>query len=256
MKLTAYPRPPASVEKQAAWWRINRRTALRLRDKGLDLRDVPAVLAWLDSQNQKKVAHGMMEKATELRGGNTAEAEIEVSKIPGQSDPDWADFDAQVRTEDPKDAMAKIAKARDWAYFKFEKVSKLGDRRAEKHYSDLLAKMEATLHDMQLRAKRLGIDAGDLYPRAEHERVIAAWAYHAMRCVDGGLAALCRKAVGLPSAEAARVLLEPFLLSAAYWEPFQHAAKIATGNAMPAWFAAKMADAVDDFVEEKKTSHE
>ncbi len=120
-------------------------------------------------------------------------------------------------------------------------------------FATLLQRFEGVIHDAALRAARLKLDTGDLFPRSEIERVVAAWCYHAMRCVDGAMEATCRRLVGVQSYDAARRILEPVLLDAAYVEPFKRAVTVATGNQMPAWFVETMIDSVGNFIENGET---
>ena len=237
--------PPPDMQGQAAWWRINRRTALRWRNQGVPLHSREMTLAWWDKQDQSKLPQGFNARCEELRGNQKRD-------LPGESDRDWAEFEAQARTDDPKEAMAKISRARDWAYFKLEKAAKLDDNKGQKFYSDLLAKMESTLHDAQLRAKKMGLDEGELIPRPEIERIIWAQAFWLMRSSSKHLDAISVKlAAKFPSVEAkdVRDVLEPELLSDRFLIPYARASKIASGVTIPDWLVSEMRKACGDFLE-------
>ena len=164
----------------------------------------------------------------------------------------WLQFLAETEKDagpDHTKAMASLAKPRDFAAWMFERAAKDGDREGQRFYSALLARFEGVIHDYQLRAQKLKLDTGELYPRSDFEQIISAWTYWTMRCVDNALSALCRKVVGVPSAEEARQIIEPFLLSEKYVEPFKHAVTVATGMQLPAWFTAKLVDSIDDYIE-------
>jgi hypothetical protein len=238
--------PPSGVEACAAWWRVNRKTFLRHRDKGLDWMNVEAVMAWFEEVEDHLRPAGLVAKIAELKGEPEPK---ESSAIPGESDPDWAAFNAQVRTEDPKDAMAKIAKARDWAFFKFELASKNQDKKLEKHYGDMLAKMEGVLHDAQLRAKKLGVDSGDLFPREQIERDDAALAAALFRSIDTAMPGLCRELLGINHPEAIRAKLEPVLLDVAFLRPMAEAVRLASDQSLPAWRVENFMQSAATYIE-------
>jgi len=248
------------VNERAAQLGVNPKTVWRWHKKGVPIYDLVALQEW--AVRQRKLPVGFLARVADLRAGKAdspaGEAETGRSEPPaGESSKDWEEFLAQAGSKtgdesDSKASMVALARARDFAAFMFEKAAKADAKAVMKFYSDLIAKMEGVIHDAQLRAKRLGIDAGELYPRAEHERVISAWTYHAMRCIDRALPALCRKCIGLESASALRAVLEPALLREAYYEPFQHAMTTATGNTMPEWFVETLTESVANFVTEEK----
>lgn len=241
-------------------FRVNPRTVWKWRKDGVPMHDLAALQAW--ALKQRKLPAGFLARLADLRAGKADDAPEKGTDAPpaGESSKDWEAFLAQAganaasagSADDSKASMVALARARDFAAFMFEKSAKEDAKADMKFYSDLLAKMEGIIHDALIRAKRLGIDSGELYPRAEHERIISAWAYHAMRAIDKALPALCRKCIGAESAEAVRQVLEPALLSAAYFEPFQHAVNSATGNKMPDWFAAAIKESVVNFISEEK----
>lgn len=246
--------PPTELDEQATYWRVNPKTLWRWRQKDVPLHDLAALQDW--AVRQRKLPVGFLARLADLRGDRGKETAKDEPPA-GESAKDWEEFLAQAGTRqgdesDSKASMVALTRARDFAAFMFEKSAKANGKADMKFYTDLIAKMEGVIHDAQLRAKRLGIDSGELYPRAEHERVVTAWAYHAMRCIDKALPALCRKCIGLESAAAAREVLEPALLSEAYVVPFAHAVTVATGNKMPEWFAEAMTSAVANFVSKEK----
>jgi hypothetical protein len=225
-------------------YRCGERTIKRYAAKGAPLGDDAAMAEW--AKGQSNLPGGLLEWCDEYKRKNTAG-----DRAP-ETQSDWDEFQKIARSDDPKDAMAKIAKARDFAAFMFEKASRADNRKDQKHFSDLLAKMEACLHDAQLRAKKLGVDSGELLPRPEVERVIFAMAFWLMRSADQHLDSLTARlralAPGLDG-EPIRSVLEGELLSDRFLVPFAQAAKIQNGVALPEWVVAKMREACGDFLE-------
>jgi hypothetical protein len=235
--------PPRDVAGQAAWWCLNQRQSLRYRNDGVPLHSRDLTLKW--AEGREKLPQGFARRCEELRAGLKKE-------IPGAADKDWAEFELMIRSESPQEAMTKITKARDWAYFKLEKAAKANDKKGEKFYGDLLGKMEAILHDAILRAKRLGIDSGELLPRPEVERILWALAFWLLRSADQHQDALTTKLTALSPGLAAgpvRAILDPELLSTRFLTPFAYAAKLQSGVGLPAWVVAKMREAAGDFLE-------
>jgi hypothetical protein len=201
-------------------------------------------LKWADGR--ERLPQGFAERCEELK------EKAKGVGIPATAAEDWSEFELLIRTESPQEAMVKITKARDWAYFKLEKAAKADDKKGVKFYGDLLGKMEAILHDAILRAKRLGLDSGELLPRPEIERILWALAYWILRSTDQHLDAISAKltklSAGLDDARV-RAVLEPELLSQRFLGPFAQAAKLQNGVGLPQWVVAKMRESAGDFLE-------
>ncbi len=229
----------------ATKYRAGERTIKRWAAKGAPLNDESAMVEWAKAQTN--LPNGFLEWLDERKQPTGPDAD----------DPDWTEFEKIVRSEDPKGAMEKIARARDFASFKFEKAAKANNRKDQKHFADLLGKMESCLHDAQLRAKKLGIDAGELLPRPEVERLVWAIMYWLLRSTDNHLDALTTKlqalSPGLP-AEAVRGILDAELISARCLIPFARASKIRSGVSVPDWVVQKMRVTAGDFIENGEAS--
>jgi hypothetical protein len=119
-------------------------------------------------------------------------------------------------------------------------------------YRQELTTFEGLLHDALLRAKKLNLDAGDLLPRAEVERILFALGFWLMRCVDRHLDTLTARlqllAPDLP-AEPVRTVLEAELLTVRFLEPLAKAAKINAGVSLPDWLLAKLRQTCGDYLE-------
>jgi hypothetical protein len=239
-------KPPEAQADLAAFYRTGIKNIQRYRSKGAPMHDPQAFRVWF--ADQPACPQALAARLDELCG----EPAPGTDPASGQ---DWEEFEKQARTEDPGDAMAKISKVRDWAFFQFERASKAKRKKEEKFYSDLLAKMEGTLHDAQLRAKKLGLETGDLVRRDELERPARFLAYHLLRCADSALAKLA-KAIAerdpkLPpvTAQEVKALGEPLLLSALVFEPIERAMTGDNGAAPPAWLVAALKAGRDEVVE-------
>lgn len=238
--------PPQTVKGLAEFYHTNERNIVRYRAKAAPLDDPMKFREWISAQ--ASAPEGLLTRLDELAGGPGENKQ-------GNGDRDWEEFEKQVRTEDPNDAMAKISKVRDWAFFQFERASKAKKKKEEKFYSDLLAKMEGTLHDAQLRAKKLGIETGDLVPRESLERPAKFLAYHLLRCADAALNQLAKQITerepGLPpiTAKEIRAMGEPILLTALVFQPMTRAMEGDNGAAPPEWLIAALKAGLDEVVE-------
>lgn len=154
-----------------------------------------------------------------------------------------------------QDALADLRKKRAYWLLVLDRATARADEHAINFASDKFTTYARELHKAELLAQRQGLELGDVLPRAAHERLIRAHVHHALRCLDRALPALCRRALNLSFPEEVRALLEPALLSAAFFEPIAQAAALATGQALPAWVPACYADTIDAYLESGRDLH-
>jgi hypothetical protein len=251
----AKKKPPKSTGGLAVHWRVGEATIKRWRTKGAPLTSDEEMAAWFATQNS--VPPVALARAKELATGATA-----AGGPPANSDAEWKAFVEQSKldaTDTPKQSLASITRARDFAAFRFMEAAKTNNRSDMKFYADLLSTFDGVVHDAQLRAKKLGIDQGELLPRPEVERIVFALGYWLMRAADLQLDALTGRLKALApglAAEAVRGVLEPELLSMRFLEPFARAAKIQSGVSLPEWFVAKMRETAGDYLENGEKSFE
>ena len=118
-----------------------------------------------------------------------------------------------------------------------------------------MAKMEGTLHDAQLRAKKLGIDSGDLVRRDELERPAKFLGYHLLRCADAALGQLAKllteRDPSLPPLTVGEVreMGEPLLLTALVLQPIAKAMEGDNGAAPPRWLVEAMKAGMEEVIE-------
>ncbi len=172
---------------------------------------------------------------------------------PGMNQAEWSAFLEKTKQQAdaaPKESLANIKAARDIAAVRFMEAAQKENRPDMKLYADLLSRFDGV--DAELRAKKLGIDQGELLPRAECERMIFALGYWSLRATDLSLDSLMGQlklvAPGLDG-EHVRKILERELLSARFLEPFARASKIRNGVGLPDWFVAKMRTTCGDYLE-------
>jgi hypothetical protein len=217
------------------------------RRAGAPISDDAPLRDWLVSVG-KRVPDALLRRINEA-------GEKEDPAAPKSDPAAWEEFLKQAGAkldDNPKAALGELTRARGFASFMWERAAKAGNRSEVKFWADQLAKFEGVLHDAQLRAKKLGIDSGDLLPKAEVERIAWALAFWLMRSTDQHLDALTSKLSKLfPGAapEDIRRALEPELLTDRWLVPFAKAAKIQAGTTVPDWLVSKMREATGDFIE-------
>lgn len=235
-----------SVEEQAAFWRINRRTLLNWRDDGAPLGDYDGMVEWASKRDPSKLPKGFVAK---LRDDG-----VEGGGMLGMSDPDWDEFEEQMRNEDPKVGMERIEKACAWVSFKFQKASQANDRKLETHYAKLVATLESVKHDALLRAKKLGIDSGELLKREDVEKWAHSLGFWLLRGADAALADVTPKLVsaaahGKLDRDAALQILEPAFISSIVVGPLQRSTTTNAANAVPDMLAESITAGLQSVVE-------
>jgi hypothetical protein len=228
-----------TTKELAERWGIEDRQAQRHRKDGVPLDNDADMVRWytsLPTDSQRKLTPEFSRRIHEVG------AKLRV--MPGTG--------AEWEADTPKESLADIKEARDFAAFRFKLAAKANDRLDMKAFADLLSTFEGVVHDAELRAKKLGLDAGELLPRPEIERILWALAYWLLRSTDQHLDAISAKltklSAGLDDARV-RAVLEPELLSQRFLGPFAQASKLQNGVGLPAWVVAKMREAAGDFLE-------
>lgn len=245
------PPVPDSVKEQAEYYCTNERNIVRYRAKAAPLKDPHKFREWI--LKQSSAPQGLIYRLDDLLGSDAA-------YIPGQSDPDWDEFEKSLLGEDPKQGMERLEKACAWVSFKFEKATQASDRDSEKHYANLIAKLEAVKHDAQLRAKKLGIDNAELIKRDEVERVLSVMGVWLIRGVNDSLRHLTpafatAQATGQLNRDTIKRLLDDEFLTDRVRVPLQRAVSEASAVGLPQWAADAIFRGMDDVLEpEQKTA--
>lgn len=240
--------PKPSKQKRAAELGVTVRTLdSRIRDfPAVDFFDNDAVIAW--AGGQLRLTDKCRSAIDRLGGKGAGPIGLPTDKATAQH---WLRFTAEqdkTAGANPGKAMAALTEARDFSAFMFKTAAETGDQGGQRFYAALLQRLEGCLHDAQIRAQRLGLDTAQLYPRSDMEHLIAAWCYWGNICTLETIEGVCRKLIGRQSYNEVRDILEPYLLTEKFIEPFKHALTVATGMQLPAWFTAKLIDSVDDFI--------
>jgi hypothetical protein len=253
---TARPKPAASparsvnhTRERAEFWRVDIRTMQRLKARRppVPVDDVEAMIVWysrLPADAQNKLTATFRSRILELRNGSS-----------NYADPDFVEFEANYKADsDPTASLQVFQKQRAYWAFKLTRAQQHHDEAAIDFATKQLIRFESAIHDAQLRAQRLGIDQGDLLPRAEHERISRAVAYWLMRGLDSAALEISARvstatAAGPITPEELHQYLEPILLRHCFLTPLTRATQVAAATTLPAWVVAAYREAVDDSLE-------
>lgn len=246
-------RPPKSIGGLAVHWRVGEATIKRWRAKGAPLHDDRAAAQWVLSQRNMTPAAAA--RARQLMGDAPADTPGASPPTPRYTQSEWDALVKQAELEadrNPQASLVSLKRASAVARFLYERAAMADNRADMKFYREELMTFEGLLHDALLRAKKLNLDAGELLPRAEVERIIFALGFWLMRCVDLQLDVLTSRLRTLSAelpAEPVRTVLEAELLNLRVLEPMARAAKIAAGVSLPEWVVAKMRQTCGDYLE-------
>lgn len=247
-------------------WRVTLRTVQRWRLAALRRAmpspdDVPAMLRWELTPGAKPPA--FRRRCAELRLAQARALADPTLPAPTSPPPssesnhaelqaDWVEFQRQHPTHTSKAQAAQIQtleRELEFATFALGRARDRGDDYAQKKFSDDVIKFSRAVKEQKLLADRLGLESGELIPRATCETYLRAHAYWTMRATDLALDALAARLINLSFPEEARTILEAELLSVRFVQAYAHATRVAARNALPPWAVHCIRDTVDDFIE-------
>lgn len=247
------PHEGSTVPELAVFWGVQGRVMYKLleRDPPAPARDVEAMIEWfgkLPGDTQRLMSAGLRRKIAELRGG---------AGTPENPGSDYAKFKEQYDPVTARDtnALEEMKRQRDFALFKVDLAQQRNDFASVQDATKQLTHFSAVIHDEEVRANRLGREAGELIQRADVVKVARAIPFWMLRAVDELLGELCPRIAsassrGALAPDTVRALIEPELLAARVLEPFARAAQVNTASKLPDWFVDAMrgglADALED----------
>jgi hypothetical protein len=222
------------------------------------------MIAWyaaLPIAQQNKITPAFRQRVTELRL-----AADNASTDGALLDPEWQDFEKSYSTNKPGD-QSELDELKKLAAFYRHKQLKCSQRKDDAGASAALNQLKPLsdlIHDMELRAQKLGRDLGDLVPRKTLEAPARFIGYHLLRCCSAAQAELVNAltvrdptlAPLLPAEIAARI--EPILLNVFVLQPIVRAAEGLNSAAPPDWLVAALragaSDVLDDIQLDRTTA--
>lgn len=236
---------------------------MRAAEVPAPLHDCAATVGWfsrLSYERQNKMTPAFRGRIAEIR------AQLGIVDVPpvagvtppaGVSQDEFAKFKAERRASASKDtdALAELKSLRDFALHKIAQATVAGDQPAVNAATKLMVHFSSVIHDEEIRAQRLGREAGDLIPAETFEAIVRAIPFWLMRGVDDLQSEIIPKIVaasghGELGHEQLRKLIEPALLSARVLVPFVRSSQVVTGVSIPKRILDAMKSGLDDTIED------
>jgi hypothetical protein len=237
-------RSPGFAAERAEFWAVNLRTMQRWLARSVPVDDVGKMVEWyagLSARNQAKLAPGFRRRLAELQ----IEHDVESAKL---AEAELKEFEASYRpgTEQEKSALADLKRQFSFFLFKQQRCAARGDKAGTAEAMSQVAQLSSVIHDMELRAQKLGRDLGDLVPRKVLEDTGRFMGYNLLRCADQVMAELVAAlTAGDPAgarltAEEITDRVEGILLNAYVLRPIERAAGGDNPAAPPPWLVAAL----------------
>lgn len=255
VKRAKHTRPPGFSAERAKFWRVSLRVMQIWLRSNLPVESTEKMIAWyasLPAAKQMKISPKFQRRVTELRlqrdGGANNPA----------GDPEFTIFEKEYSEGKINDQTALADLKKQFAFYQFKQrqCSARNDAAGASDAMRQVRELGSVIHDMELRAQKLGRDLGDLVPRGSLEEPARRIGYHLMRCADASIeeciAALTRRdPTGAPLlAEEIRPLIEPILLNAFVLQPIIRAADGDNSGAPPDWLVSAIRSGAAEVLEE------
>jgi hypothetical protein len=260
-KKAKHTRPPGYTAERAKFWRVSLRVAQLWQRKAVPIHDTANMIAWyaaLPAASQSKLTPAFRRRVTELRlAADRAATAPGSPPTAHDGDAEFAAFekDYAAGAQHDKTTLADLKKQFAFYLYKQRQCTARNDQAGASEAMRQLTQLSSVIHDMELRAQKLGRDLGDLVPRRVLETTARTIAYHLLRCADTLIADLIaaltrRDPTGAPlTAEEIRQLAEPIILSASVVQPIVRASYGDNPAAPPDWLVAAFHAGIADVLE-------
>ncbi len=254
-KRSKHNRPAGFTDERAKFWGVSARVMQIWLNKNLPVEDTAKMIAWyagLPVAQQNRLSDGFRKRVTEEH--------MKLSQSGSKSgpiDPEYAAFEKDYSAGNVSDqtALAELKKQAAFYQFKQRACSQRNDHAGASAALNQLKDLSSVIHDMELRAQKLGRDLGDLVPRKTLEEPARFIGYHLLRVADATTAELVKALTVadpaspplLPEELAARI--EPILLNAYVLRPIERAADGDNTAAPPDWLVAALRGGADEVIE-------
>jgi hypothetical protein len=246
-------RPQGFTKERATFWRVSDRVMQLWLNRSVPVDSVEKMIAWyagLPAAQQNRLTATFKARVTELRlaSGRGSGALV---------DPEWASFEAEYSTGSVSDqtALAEMKKQAAFYSYKQRLCSQRNDHAGASAALNQLKDLSSVIHDMELRAQKLGRDLGDLVPRKTLEEPARFIGYHLLRCADAVCAeisaALTQGDVTGARLTAEEIVqrIDPILLNAYVLRPIERAAAGDNTAAPPDWLVAALRAGAAEVIE-------
>ncbi len=247
-------RPPGFTKERAEFWRVSERVMQLWLRRDLPVESVEKMLLWyagLPLAQQNRLTANFRARVTELRMAQSGGKR-------GVADPEWVAFEQDYAAGNIND-QSELHELKKQAAFYRHKQRLCTNRSDQAGASAALAAfkdLSSVIHDMELRAQKLGRDLGDLVPRKTLEAPARHLGYHLLRCADSVLAEITAALTqGDPTGArltAGEIIarVEPILTSAYVLRAIDRAALGNNDAAPPDWLVAALHAGAAEVIEQ------
>lgn len=227
--------------------------------KSVPVDDLPKMIDWyagLPAKKQSKLTPEFRHRVAELRIRQDTDSTVAAAR-------ELAEFNAQYKPGEQQEQTALADLKRQFAFFLFkqQKCSERGDKAGTAEAMQQVAQLSGVIHDMELRAQKLGRDLGDLVPRKLLEKTAHFIGYNLLRCADALNAEIVTSLTrGDPggarlTGEEIAARIDPILLNAYVLQPVVRASSGDNPAAPPDWLAASLRAGAAEVLEIPTAAH-
>ena len=214
--------------------------------KEVPVENVSKMVAWyaaLPGAQQAKLTPAFRKRITEERIKLTASSDKS-----GAPDPEYAEFESSYSSGGINDQTALADLKKQFAFYQWKQrtCSQRKDEAGASAALNQLKDLGSVIHDIELRAQKLGRDLGDLVPRKTLESPARFIGMHLLRCADAAISeVIAALKVSDPTSapltpEEIQFRIEPILLNAFILQPIRRAAHGDNPAAPPDWLVAAL----------------
>lgn len=207
---------------------IGQKMVSRWKQQGAPMDDIQALCKWLRLNRQR------MPK--ELKAG-IERVEKQTSKNVIQN--------IVVEAEDRK----TLEDFRDYYVEQLNVATKADLADEVKHWNDLLLKAEKCIRESEAHIKKLGIEKGEMMPREDIERILAAVVYAGNACVRAQIKEIAEVLAAESSPAKIYEILAPAILGGRIFEGFKALSKSESLVKLPAWVISCVQSEGENYLE-------
>ena len=207
---------------------IGQKMVSRWKQQGAPMDDIQALCKWLRLNRQR------MPK--ELKAG-IERVEKQTSKNVIQK--------IVVEAEDRK----TLEDFRDYYVEQLNVATKADLADEVKHWNDLLLKAEKCIRESEAHIKKLGIEKGEMMPREDIERILAAVVYAGNACVRAQIKEIAEVLAAESSPAKIYEMLAPAILGGRIFEGFKALSKSESHVKLPAWVISCVQSEGENYLE-------
>lgn len=142
-----------------------------------------------------------------------------------------------------------LSAAKSYYWKKQEEAARTSNLALVEFWGKQFLRADKAQRDNELHAQKMGIDEGQIIPRADFSRLCHALAFWFLRGIDGDNAELAGKILDLQHLEVAHDVLDRYFMRNRFLGAFQKAISQESGVSLPRWAYSDLKAAVDAYFE-------